>query len=266
MERSTKRPRIIVANNDDPYGEIFLKTEVEIRRPFSLTDAEPYRTDEKSARFMWHGTLLTTNLPGEFNLQNTLAAITTCEALGVPIPIIKKALERVTSIAGRAERVECGQPFTVIVDYAHTVESLHALYTTYKPYSEDGLPMNKMIGVLGSTGGGRDKTKRPLMGAVADEYLHTTILTNEDPYDEDPRQIVNEIADGFSVHKPQIILDRRAAIKTVLSLANESDIVLITGKGTDPYIMGPRGSQEPWSDKQVAVDELRKLGYNENNG
>ncbi len=261
LERSPKRPRIVVANVDDPHGENFLKAKVEIRRPFSLRDAEPYRTDERSARFMWRGTLLTTALPGEFNLQNTLAAITVCEALGVSVPVIKKALERVTTVPGRAERVECGQPFMVVVDYAHTVESLRAVYQTYKPKSDEEALVGKLIGVLGSTGGGRDKWKRPLMGAVADEYLNIAILTNEDPYDEEPQKVVDDIKKGFTALGPQIIIDRRLAISAALALAREGDVVLITGKGTDPYIMGPKGSKEAWSDKRVVTEELRKLGY-----
>lgn len=113
--------------------------------------------------------------------------------------------------------------------------------------------------MLGNTGGGRDRWKRPAMGAIAEEYCTLAILANEDPYDEDPRAILDEMAEGFAKKKPRIILDRREAIRAALAEAKEGDVVLITGKGTDPYIMGPRGSKEPWSDKRVVEEELEKL-------
>jgi UDP-N-acetylmuramoyl-L-alanyl-D-glutamate--2,6-diaminopimelate ligase len=254
LEESSKRPRYIVANADDKYGKDFLAVQVEVKAPFSLKDAEPYTTDEKSVRFVWRGELFTVPLPGLFNLQNILAALTLADAMGIPQAVSKKALERIAPVAGRAERVEKGQPFTVVVDYAHTPDSLRALYSTYSG--------KRIIGVLGSTGGGRDAWKRPAMGKIADEYCSVAILTNEDPYDEDPQKIINEIAKGFTKKKAHEIFNRRKAIHEALREAKEGDAVLITGKGTDPYIMGPNGSKEVWSDKRVAEEELKKLGYN----
>ena len=264
LEASPKRPRLIIANADDKWAKRFLETDVEVRAPFSLKDAEPYTADDKNVRFVWRrGELFAVPLPGLFNLYNMLAAITLCSELGVPLQTIKKVLEHIGPVPGRAERVEKGQRFAVVVDYAHTPDSLRALYETYKE--------SRIIAVLGSTGGGRDTWKRPEMGKLADEYAAVSILTNEDPYDEDPQKIVQEIAKGFSKKKPHVILNRRAAIKEALKEAltirhaqgNQSGIaVLITGKGTDPYIMGPRGAKEPWSDKKVAEEELAKLGYN----
>ncbi|MBI2004636.1 UDP-N-acetylmuramyl-tripeptide synthetase [Patescibacteria group bacterium] len=266
LETSSKRPRFIIANADDPSAKRFLEAEVEVRAPFSLKDAEPYAVDERNVRFVWRptassgapptavgGELFAVPLPGLFNLYNMLAAITLASELGIPVAVIKKALEHIGPIPGRAERVEKGQKFAVVVDYAHTPDSLHALYETYKE--------SRIIAVLGSTGGGRDTWKRPEMGTLADEYAAVAILTNEDPYDEDPQKIVQEIAKGFSKKKPHIILNRRAAVREALREAHAGDAVLITGKGTDPYIMGPRGAKEPWSDKKVVEEELAKLGY-----
>jgi UDP-N-acetylmuramoyl-L-alanyl-D-glutamate--2,6-diaminopimelate ligase len=112
---------------------------------------------------------------------------------------------------------------------------------------------------MGSTGGGRDQWKRPLMGTIADELCADVILANEDPYDENPNKILNEIASGFKTHTPTIILDRREAIREALKRANTGSVVAICGKGTDPYIMGPRGTKQPWSDKRVAEEELDAL-------
>ena len=256
LEESSKRPRYVVANADDAYGKKFLETAVEHRVPFSLKNAEPYNTDDKNVRFVWKQVLFTVPLPGLFNLKNILAALATTQSMGVPLDTAKRTLEHIQPIAGRTERVVRGQNFTVIVDYAHTPDSLKTLYETFKG--------NRIIALLGNTGGGRDKWKRPLMGKIAEEYADVTFLANEDPYDEDPQTIVEEIAKGFTHKKPFIILDRRAAIREALREAKPGDVVLITGKGTDPYIMGPQGTKQVWSDKRVAEEELDKLLHPKN--
>lgn len=253
LKESKKRPRIIVANSDDEIGMRFLETEAEVKKPFSLEDAKPYSADEHGARFLWRGQLIAVPLPGLFNLKNCLAALSLGEALSIPVSVMKKALEHIGPIPGRAERVEAGQRFSVIVDYAHTPDSLKALYEAYKG--------KRKICVLGSTGGGRDSWKRPEMGRIADEHCEVAILTEEDPYDEDPGKIVDDVAKGFSKRRPHIIPERRAAIRDALKEARDGDVVLITGKGTDPFIMGPRGDKQEWSDKEVAREELKKMGY-----
>lgn len=254
LARSPKRPRIMVANRDDAYGPRFLEAPVELRAPYSLTDAEPYSADERGARFVWQGELFSIPLPGVHNIYNALAALTLGHALGLTTDAMKHALEHLPPIAGRAERVERGQPFDVVVDYAHTPDSLRALFEAYKH--------RRIIALIGSTGGGRDTWNRPQKGAVADEYAQASIITDEDPYDEDPARIAESIARGFVRTAPRIILDRREAIREALREAKPGDAVLITGKGTDPYLMGPRGSKKPWSDRKVAEEELQKLGYN----
>lgn len=254
LARSPKRPRVIVANVDDAYGERFLAVDVDSKAPYSLKDASTYTTDERSVRFMWRETLFSIPLPGVFNLYNCLAALTLGHALGIAPDTMRKGLENIGVIRGRQERVEKGQPFDVIVDYAHTPDSLRALMEAYKS--------KRLICIVGSTGGGRDTWNRPEKGKIAAEYCDVSILANEDPYDEDPQAILNAIAKGFANKPPVIILDRRAAIAAALKEAGKGDAVLITGKGTDPYIMGPRGTKEPWSDRTVAEEELAKLGYN----
>ena len=133
------------------------------------------------------------------------------------------------------------------------------------------LENKQKICVLGNTGGGRDKWKRPRMGEIADRYCEKIVLTNEDPYDENPLTIVEEMKKGIKNKPCEIILDRREAIRQALLKAKElastkSQItnhkqvaVLITGKGTDPYIMGPKGSKQNWDDAEVVREELEKL-------
>jgi len=203
---------------------------------------------------MFRGEKITSRLRGLFNIYNILAAANFGKALGISILAIKRAIEKVEEIKGRAQIIPFdfaqGKKFEVVVDYAHTPDSLRAIYQAF--------PNKKKICILGNTGGGRDKWKRPAMGKIADEFCDKIILTDEDPYDEDPKQILAEIATGIKNHRPEIVLDRREAISRALSQARGGDLVLITGKGTDPFIMGPNNSKIPWGDEQVVREELEK--------
>ncbi len=250
LAASPKRRRGIVANADDPRGQDFLALPVEERVPFSFSDAENPDIRDNRVAFSYHETRFSLSQPGRFSVMNALAAIKTAEFLGVSLEESARALTGLAHIPGRAERVEVGQDFVVVVDYAHTPSSLRALYEAF--------PHRRKICVLGNTGGGRDAWKRPLMGKIADEACERVVLTNEDPYDENPKQIVDAMARGMK-HAPEIIMDRREAIRRALREARSGDAVLITGKGTDPFIMGARGAKTPWSDAGVAREELHRL-------
>ena len=248
LAHSGKEKRIIIANVDDEHGKDFLDIEVELNVPYSLNDAEPYTVHENSISLTFENTLITSSLNGTFNLYNILAAASFARSIGIDTRVIKRGIKKVTMIPGRVERVDEGQNFDVIVDYAHTPDSLLKLYQAF--------PERSKICVLGNTGGGRDRWKRSVMGGIADRYCKIIILTNEDPYDENPKAIVDEMAHGIKNHRPRIIMDRREAIGYALKEAKRNDVVLITGKGTDPFIMGSRGSKEPWSDSRVAHKAL----------
>ena len=252
LEQSPKRPRTIVANADDEYGPDFLGLSVEQAVPFSRTHAEPAQTSEAGTRITFEGTAIESVIPGEFTIMNMLAAARFAHSIGISTDVIRAGLEDVRLIPGRVEHIDGGQTFDVIVDYAHTVDSLKKLYEAF--------PNRKKICVLGNTGGGRDTWKRPEMAALAEQYCERVILTDEDPYDEDPRAIVDEMAAGMQT-PPHIEMDRRTAIRVALSLAHagKGDAVLITGKGTDPYIMRAKGAKEPWSDARVAREELASI-------
>jgi len=253
LRESPKKEKYAVANIDDAYGQEFLNVPSATPLPYSLKDAEPIGTTTRGVLITINGTSIHSPLIGVFNIYNILAAIAITRAVGVGLETIKRALEQFEKIAGRAERIEAGQPYTAIVDYAHTPDSLEKLYQAFE------MVEGRKICVLGNTGGGRDAWKRPIMGEIADTYCNTIILTDEDPYDEDPREIVLAMQRGMKKHKPQIIMDRREAIATALSKARTGDVVLITGKGTDPYIMGPKGTKIPWSDAQVVREEVESL-------
>ncbi len=249
LVRSPKRPRAIISNRDDAHGNAYLALPVEEKFPFSYEEAKEVELGPGTASFTYEGVRFSVKLPGSFSVMNSLAVIKAAQFAGVPLPTIAEALATLERIPGRTERIDAGQNFTAVVDYAHTPDSLAALYAAY--------PVRKIC-VLGNTGGGRDTWKRPEMGRIADEACDTVILTNEDPYDENPQAILDAMAAGMK-RAPHIVMDRREAIRTALRAAGPGDAVLITGKGTDPYIMGPNGSKEPWSDARVVREELQSL-------
>jgi UDP-N-acetylmuramoyl-L-alanyl-D-glutamate--2,6-diaminopimelate ligase len=254
-----KKRSIIVANIDDPEAIHFLKCGAQEKFPYSLKDGEPYEIKSDGINFTWKGTEIRSPLRGAFNLYNCIAGATCSDAFGITPLAIKEGLEKLSLIKGRVEFVKLTsdhslfkkQDFDVVVDYAHTSGSLTELYKTFST--------QRIIAVLGNTGGGRDKWKRPEMARVADTFADEIILTNEDPYDEDPDAIIAEMLPGLKIHAPTVIMDRREAIHEAISRANTGDVVLITGKGTDPYIMLANNRKLPWSDYQVAYEELEKV-------
>ena len=250
LARSSKPFRVLVTNTDIPESNSFLSAKVSKAVGFSAQELKELSGDDRSVSFKYESVPFSLPLPGTFNAMNALAAIKLCTEFGIPLSISREALKTLPPVRGRVEHIDAGQEFLAIVDYAHTPDSLSALY--------DAFPNKRKICVLGNTGGGRDTWKRPLMGRIADEACEKVILTNEDPYDEDPRAIIDAVASGME-RAPEIILDRREAIRAALRAARPGDAVLISGKGTDPFIMGPKGSKTPWSDAQVVREEIERL-------
>lgn len=251
VANSSKKNTVIVANTDDAHGKDFLTFTGPTNIGYSLKDADPYTLTDGGTSFTFKGHKMHTFLAGKFNLYNILGAATYAQTQGVTLEQITNAVADLKEIKGRLQRINFGQNFEVIVDYAHTAESLENLYQTF--------PDRRKIGVLGNTGGGRDVWKRPEMAKVADNYCDEIILTNEDPYNDDPRKIVEDMQAAIHKHPVEIIMDRREAIAEALKRAQPGDVVLITGKGTDPYIMTANNTKIPWSDAKVAEEELRKL-------
>lgn len=251
LVKSKKPARVSVANIDTKHGYSFLIHTVEKNRSYSLKDITILEENELFSTIQYSNEKIIVPLPGKFNISNALAALTLGKELGLSLHEMKIGIESLRSIRGRVERVTCGQNFTVIVDYAHTDDSLTKLYEAF--------PLSRKIAVLGSTGGGRDTWKRPVLGRIADEHCDEIIITDEDPYDEDPMKIITEVASGVTRHTPVIIPNRHEAIHHAFTLAQKNDVVLITGKGTDPYIMRAHGEKELWDDARVAREELEKI-------
>lgn len=195
------------------------------------------------------------NLPllGAFNVYNALAAIAAARSQGVDWEICQRALAGVKSVPGRMERI-AGPPFEAFIDYAVTPDSLKKAYQTMR----EGLA-GKLICVLGACGGGRDKWKRPVMGDLAKRYCDHAIITSEDPYDENPEAIIDQIAGkirtGGNIEK---IADRRRAIERALSQARAGDRVIITGKGCEDSMCVAGGKRIPWSDKAIVLAHKKR--------
>ncbi len=252
LERSSKQDTALVANSDDSHGKEFLKVRKAKPIPFSLSKTK-HRLTNNGIEITYNEICITSPLEGAGNAANILAAIKIGEHFSIPLEAIQKGIEKVEVIPGRFEHIDLHQAFDVVVDYAHTPQSLEQLYQTFKDKHK--------ICVLGNTGGGRDTWKRPEMGRIAEEYCARVILTNEDPYDEDPEKILRDMTEGMK-SGPTIILDRREAMRTAFTHAKKypgNTVVLITGKGTDPYIMEAEGVRTPWSDARVAQEELERL-------
>ncbi|HRH25819.1 MAG TPA: Mur ligase family protein [Parcubacteria group bacterium] len=240
LVKNLKDKGVLVVNKDDENSIHFKQATDKKTFEWSTGDQFDYKT----------------SLIGDFNKKNILASVALAKTFDISESDIKKGIENVSVIRGRAEFVKISdkQNFDVVVDYAHTSDSLKELYKAFEG--------KRKICVLGNTGGGRDKWKRPEMAKVADEYCDQVFLTNEDPYDEDPDQIIKDMLPGFKKNNPKIIMDRRQAINTAIKNASAQSAVLITGKGTDPYIMLANNERLPWSDYEIAREELKKILQN----
>lgn len=219
--------------------------------------AEHIELDFKGTEFMVNGVHFHLHLPGLFNIENALAALGVAQLVGIDFSVAKEALESITSVPGRMEMVPNAINADIIIDYAVTPDAFEKLYASILPLK---IPGTKIIHVFGACGE-RDRGKRPQMGEIVSGYADIVILTNEDPYYEDPEQIIDDIEKGVTKKKDKNyfrIFDRREAIHKALSLAEIGDIVLITGKGAE-VSMAMGKERLSWNERAVVEEELRKL-------
>lgn len=197
---------------------------------------------------------MTVRLLGKFNVYNVLGAVAAVLAEGIPLPVIKAALEQLPGVEGRMEPVDAGQSFTVLVDYAHTPDGLQNVLDTVKEFAR-----GRVITVFGC-GGDRDKKKRPIMGAIAAARSDYTIVTSDNPRSEEPESILKEIERGVieGGGKPsayELIADRRLAIQKAVEMAGPADVVLIAGKGHETYQI-IKGVTYPFDDRIVVKEAI----------
>ncbi len=260
-----------IVNRDDPNFSYFSEFEADIKLSYGILGGDisaqnifylPDRTDLIITTPKGKA-LIKLKLSGRFNIHNALGAAAVAISQGIDLKNIKKGLENVAGVPGRMENIDEGQNFIVLIDYAHTPDALQKIYETLISVKK-----GRLIHVFGACGD-RDRTKRPIMGALSGRYADYVILTNEDPYFEDPQRIINELGRGVPRGRERgkegkkeginyfKILDRKEAIKKAFGLAKKDDIVLITGKGAEQAMIC--GDEKiPWDDRKLARSLLNE--------
>ncbi len=233
-----KIPKTILVNADDKHANYFLNFPAQQKIKFSL---------DKN---------LKTNILGEFNKYNISAGIEIAKILNIDKNKIDSAVKNLKPLPGRLEFIKNDLGLKIIVDFAFEPKALQKLYDVVKDIKH-----HKIIHVLGATGGGRDKARRPILGKMAAQNSDIVIVTNEDPYDENPEEIMDQVLSGTKnlPAKTYKLLDRREAIKKALKLASQGDLVLITGKGAEQAICLKNGKMLAWDDRKVVKKELFQL-------
>jgi UDP-N-acetylmuramoyl-L-alanyl-D-glutamate--2,6-diaminopimelate ligase len=252
-------PGTAVVNVDDPYGarlagEFECVTFSAEGAPADYS-AQDVAFDATGSTFTVAGMELRTGLPGHFNVANALGAFAVAAAMGVDAETAAAGLARAARVPGRFEPIDEGQGFAVLVDYAHTPDSMENVLQAARR-----LTSGRVISVFGA-GGDRDRDKRPKMGRAGAELSDLAILTSDNPRSEDPAAIVAEVAAGAQGGaEVEIEVDRRAAIALALGRAEPGDTVVIAGKGHEQGQEFEGGRKIPFDDREVAREELRKLG------
>jgi len=238
---SKKKSKFFFVNSGMQSSELFAKAAIGYGyyMPYNRKDVEKLK--------------IKTKLIGAFNQENIAAAIAVARSRNIDWETIKGALENFDGVPGRLEFVQ-KFPFSVIIDYAHTPDSLEKVYQTLKK-KMIRRKNQRLICVFGAAGGGRDVWKRPVMGQIAARYCDEIILTNEDPFDDDPQEIINQIAQGIKnaaePKKYKAIIDRKEATKAAIKMAKHNDTVIITGKGCEPYMRVAKGKKIRWDERAL---------------
>lgn len=264
LEKSFKKGRCGVVNVDDPYGRELFMMRNNYSYPiasFGIETEADYMPEPGAISNTVHGLsyrlarpdagiAVDLNLLGKFQLYNSLAALAVSHRMGVPYSEITAGLADLATVPGRFDVLKDERDFVVIVDYAHTVDALEKLLK-----SVNELEHKRVITVFGC-GGDRDRTKRPLMGSVAEENSDMIIVTSDNPRTEDPSRIIREIAAGLTRGNHEIVPDREEAIARAMGMAREGDIVVIAGKGHEDYqIIGTEKIH--FDDKEVAARSMQ---------
>ena len=240
-----------VVNVDDPRGRLLLDAAVVPTRGYSVGDVEGLEVGRAASRFRWRGVDVTVPLGGRFNVSNALAAAEAAITLGIEPAAVAAGLAAAGPVPGRFEAVEEGQPFGVVVDYAHTPDGLEHVLETARELVGAG----RVLVVFGC-GGDRDTAKRPLMGEVAARLADRVVLTSDNPRSEDPAAIISQVRSGIADDTTLAVEpDRRRAIALALEEARPGDLVVIAGKGHEAYQQVGE-ERRPFDDRAVARELL----------
>ncbi|MFC2950199.1 UDP-N-acetylmuramoyl-L-alanyl-D-glutamate--2,6-diaminopimelate ligase [Virgibacillus sediminis] len=252
-------PKFAVLNEDDPASRKLAKSTAQhvvtygMKRN-ALVMAKHVRLTAEGTYFELvtpQGNMkIRSKLIGMFNVYNMLAACTAAIVSGVPLATIRDGLEKIQGVSGRFEPVFAGQSYSVIVDYAHTPDSLENVLQAISRFAR------RKIYIVVGCGGDRDRSKRPLMAKAALKYADYALFTSDNPRTEDPASILHDMTQGLEKGNYEVIIDRKQAIKTAVSLAEEEDIILIAGKGHETYQQIGHTKYE-FDDRKVAKDAIR---------
>jgi len=248
-----------VVNSDDRYGRLLMDAASVPTEAFCLADAIDLELGPTSSSFSWRGHPVRLEVGGLFNVMNSLAAATAAVGLGASPAAIASGLSNAGAVPGRFEVVDAGQPFSVVVDYAHTPAGLEQVLRAARLVAGPG-----RVTVVFGCGGDRDKSKRPVMGALAARLADRAILTTDNPRHEDPMAVIADVRAGLADlagpsewAKLEVEPDRRAAIASALADARPGDVVVIAGKGHETtQVVGDRSV--PFDDRLVARQELER--------
>ncbi|WP_079709359.1 UDP-N-acetylmuramoyl-L-alanyl-D-glutamate--2,6-diaminopimelate ligase [Paraliobacillus ryukyuensis] len=253
-----EKPKYAVINADDDYSTRLIHQTVQPTLTYGIVEEADVRAEnivlnENGCDFClqtYKGSIdIHSKLMGKFSIYNMLAAATAALLRDIPLAIIKKVLETTNGVSGRFEPVNRGQSYGVIVDYAHTPDSLQNVLQTIKEFAK-----GKVYVIVGC-GGDRDKTKRPFMAEIACKYADQAIFTSDNPRTENPDAILEDMIVGLNHTNYQLEVDRRKAIEKTIALADESDIILIAGKGHETYqIVGKE--MVPFDDREIAANAI----------
>jgi len=262
-----KFPKTIIANKDSEFFDDYTEFKADQKLSYSInsdSDFKPssLRSNLESSSFKLAGEDFRLNVPGTINISNAVAAIASAKIIGLDLKTISKRLASYSGVPGRMSLIKQGQPFTVVIDYAHEESGLQHLMEWAKASAPKG---SRLISLICGQGGGRSVKKRPIMGEIATKYCESVVISNDDVYDDDPQDIIDDIVKGCQKVRPNLkgiyqIQDRREGIAKVLSLAKKDDVVLITGKGNDTSSI-IAGKKIPWDEYAVTREELANLGY-----
>jgi len=258
--------KVIIVNKDSEHADYFLDFKADKKITFSIKNEADYvanniQETNLGVSFEVAKVIFKIGILGKFNVYNALPAIIICYLFDISDYLIAEGLLNLQIIPGRMEKIDEGQNFTVLVDYAHEKESIANVLETASNMKKAGA---KVIILLGAEGGGRDRAKRPIMGELAAKIADYVIVSNVDPYEDDPKQILEDIAvsaEKFGKIRNQnlfVVEDRRSGIKKALSLAKIDDVVLITGKGAEQSIV-ISGKRSLWDDRRVVREELKSI-------
>jgi UDP-N-acetylmuramoyl-L-alanyl-D-glutamate--2,6-diaminopimelate ligase len=258
--------QVHVLNIDDEHQKYFVKFPAEKKFFYSAksnkndklenmryVSAQDVRETREGVIFGVESVGFKLGLIGRFNAYNALAAICVALAHGISLNVCREALVKMPRMPGRTEPV-ITEPFTVLIDYAITPKAFENLYGGVTKLFQP----RRLICVFGSCGGGRDKWRRPILGKIAASHCDEVIVTNEDPYEEDPNAILDQITEGAN-GKAQKVIDRREAIRKALSIAQEGDVVVVSGKGSEDAMAIEGGKKISWDERKVIEEEFAKL-------